>query len=63
MTHLIGVIRKSGINPVVCINSFHTDTKNEIAMVRKYAEQAGARCAVSEHCSTVGMVPWSWPMS
>jgi formyltetrahydrofolate synthetase len=49
MTHLIGVIRKAGINPVVCINSFHTDTKDEIAMVRKYAEQAGARCAVSEH--------------
>ena len=49
MTHLIGVIRKSGINPVVCINSFHTDTKEEIATVRKYAEQAGARCAVSEH--------------
>ena len=49
MTHLIGVIRKSGINPVVCINSFHTDTQDEIAMVRKYAEKAGARCAVSEH--------------
>src|SRR5512136_1482266 len=49
MTHLIGVIRKSGISPVVCINSFHTDTKDEIALVRKYAEQAGARCAVSEH--------------
>jgi formate--tetrahydrofolate ligase len=49
MTHLIGVIRKSGISPVVCINAFHTDTKDEIAMVRKFAEQAGARCAVSEH--------------
>jgi formate--tetrahydrofolate ligase len=49
MTHLIGVIRKSGISPVVCINAFHTDTKDEIAMVRKYAEQAGARCALSEH--------------
>jgi formyltetrahydrofolate synthetase len=49
MTHLIGVIRKSGINPVVCINTFHTDTKDEIALVKKYAEQAGARCAVSEH--------------
>jgi len=49
MLHLIGVIKKSGINPVVCINSFHTDTQAEIAMVRKYAEQAGARCAVSEH--------------
>jgi len=49
MVHHIGVIKKSGINPVVCINSFHTDTKDEIAMVRKYAEQAGARVAVSEH--------------
>jgi len=49
MTHLIGVIRKSGIKPVVCINAFHTDTKKEIAMVRKYAEQAGARVALSEH--------------
>jgi len=34
---------------VVCINSFHTDTKEEIAMVRKAAEAAGARCALSEH--------------
>ncbi|MCJ7641106.1 MAG: formate--tetrahydrofolate ligase [Desulfobacterales bacterium] len=49
LIHMIGVIKKSGINPVVCINSFHTDTKDEIALVRKYAEQAGARCAVSEH--------------
>jgi formate--tetrahydrofolate ligase len=49
LLHMIGVIKKSGINPVVCINPFHTDTKDEIAMVRKYTEQAGARCAVSEH--------------
>jgi formate--tetrahydrofolate ligase len=45
----IGIVKKSGIKPVVCINTFHTDTKDEIALVRKYAEQAGARCAVSEH--------------
>jgi formyltetrahydrofolate synthetase len=49
LTHHIGIIKKSGINPVVCINSFHTDTRDEIAMVRKYAEKAGARCAISEH--------------
>jgi len=49
MLHHIGIIKKSGISPVVCINTFHTDTKDEIAMVRKYAEQVGARCAVSEH--------------
>ncbi len=54
MQHLIGVIRKSGINPVVCINAFHTDTKDEIALVRKAAEAAGARCAVSTHWADGG---------
>ena len=49
MLHHINTIRTAGINPVVCINSFHTDTKAEIAMVTKAAEAAGARCAVSEH--------------
>jgi methylenetetrahydrofolate dehydrogenase (NADP+)/methenyltetrahydrofolate cyclohydrolase/formyltetrahydrofolate synthetase len=49
MLHHIGIIRKSGMNPVVCINSFHTDTRDEIALVRKAAEAAGARCAVSQH--------------
>jgi methylenetetrahydrofolate dehydrogenase (NADP+)/methenyltetrahydrofolate cyclohydrolase/formyltetrahydrofolate synthetase len=47
--HHINIIKTSGINPVVCINTFHTDTKDEIAMVRKAAEAAGARCAVSSH--------------
>ena len=54
MVHHINVIRTSGINPVVCINSFHTDTKDEIAMVRKAAEDAGARCAVSSHWADGG---------
>jgi formate--tetrahydrofolate ligase len=54
MVHHIGTIRKSGINPVVCVNAFHTDTKDEIAMVRKYAEKAGARCAVSTHWADGG---------
>jgi formyltetrahydrofolate synthetase len=49
LIHNIGVVKKSGIKPVVCINAFHTDTKNEIALVKKYAQQAGARCATSEH--------------
>jgi formate--tetrahydrofolate ligase len=49
LAHLIGVVRKAGINPVVCINSFYTDTKDEIAAVRRAAEAAGARCALSEH--------------
>jgi len=54
MVHLIGVIRASGINPVVCINCFHSDTKDEIALVRKAAEAAGARCAVSTHWADGG---------
>ncbi|UCF56504.1 MAG: formate--tetrahydrofolate ligase [Deltaproteobacteria bacterium] len=54
MVHHINTIRKAGINPVVCINAFHTDTKKEIAIVRRYAEKAGARCAVSTHWSDGG---------
>ncbi|HMK59682.1 MAG TPA: formate--tetrahydrofolate ligase [Dissulfurispiraceae bacterium] len=49
MVHMIGVIRKSGINPVVCVNRFYTDTDAEVAVVRKAAEAAGARCAESQH--------------
>jgi methylenetetrahydrofolate dehydrogenase (NADP+)/methenyltetrahydrofolate cyclohydrolase/formyltetrahydrofolate synthetase len=54
MVHCIEVIRKSGMNPVVCINAFHTDTKDEIAMVRRHAEKAGARCALSTHWADGG---------
>jgi len=54
MLHHINTIRTSGINPVVCINSFHTDTKDEISLVRKTAEAAGARCAVSSHWANGG---------
>ncbi|MBC8317130.1 MAG: formate--tetrahydrofolate ligase, partial [Desulfobulbaceae bacterium] len=49
MVHLIGVIRKAGINPVVCINRFYTDTDAECKVVRRIAEAAGARCAESKH--------------
>ena len=54
MIHHINTIRKSGINPVVCINTFHTDTKEEIEMVKKAAEAAGARCAKSTHWAQGG---------
>jgi formate--tetrahydrofolate ligase len=49
MVHMINVIRKSGINPVVCINRFYTDTDAEVAVVKRAAEAAGARCAESQH--------------
>ncbi len=45
----IETVLKTGIRPVVCINSFYTDTPNEIACIRKIAESHGARVAVSEH--------------
>ncbi len=44
----IATVRKSGVRPVVCINSFYADTKAEIALVKKLAEKAGALCAVCE---------------
>jgi formyltetrahydrofolate synthetase len=54
LVHHINIIRASGINPVVCVNSFPTDTKEEVAIVRKAAEAAGARCAVSTHYADGG---------
>ena len=49
LLHHINTVKKSGIKPVVCINKFYTDTDDEVKVVKKYAEQAGARVAVSEH--------------
>jgi len=54
LLHHLGIIRRSGINPVVCINCFHTDTKDELARVRRAVEAEGARCAVSEHWAKGG---------
>jgi len=45
----IETVKKSGVKPVVCINGFISDTKDEIALVKKIAEQNGALCAVSNH--------------
>jgi formate--tetrahydrofolate ligase len=45
----IETVKKSGISPVVCINHFHTDTQEEVDFIRKEAEAAGARVAVSRH--------------
>jgi len=54
MVHHINSIRKAGINPVVCVNCFHTDTDAEVEIVRKAAEAAGARCAKSTHWADGG---------
>jgi len=45
----IETVKKAGVRPVVCVNSFHTDTQAEIALVRRVAEQHGALAALSEH--------------
>jgi formate--tetrahydrofolate ligase len=54
LLHHLSIIRRSGINPVVCINRFYTDTLDEIALVRKAVEATGARCAASEHWAKGG---------
>ena len=45
----IDIIRRSGVQPVVCLNAFYTDTPAERDLVRRVAEGAGARFAVSDH--------------
>jgi formate--tetrahydrofolate ligase len=49
LIHHISIVKKSGVRPVVCINRFQTDTDRELALVKRAAEAAGARCAISEH--------------
>ena len=47
LLHHIGIVKKSGIPPVVCLNAFVTDTPAERARVREICEAAGARMVVS----------------
>lgn len=49
LIHHINTVKKAGINPVVCINHFHTDTDAEVKTIRRLAEKAGARVALSQH--------------
>jgi formyltetrahydrofolate synthetase len=50
----INTVKKAGINPVVCINRFHTDTNAEVKLTRKMCEKAGARVAESNHWKSGG---------
>ncbi len=45
----IQTVKLSGVQPVVCVNHFYTDTDEEIGIIRKAAEAAGARVAVGRH--------------
>jgi formate--tetrahydrofolate ligase len=49
LLHHINTVKKSGAKPVVCINYFHTDTEEEINLVRKLVEETNTRCALSKH--------------
>jgi formate--tetrahydrofolate ligase len=49
LIHHLHTIKLSGIRPVVCINSFSTDTEEEHKAVRRAAARVGARCAVATH--------------
>jgi formate--tetrahydrofolate ligase len=42
-------VKLSGVAPVVCLNHFHTDSDDEVAVVRRAVEAAGGRFAVSRH--------------
>jgi len=52
--HHAGIIRKSGLNPVVCVNRFATDSEEELSLVRRSVETLGVRCAIAEHWAKGG---------
>ena len=45
----IGIVKRAGVTPVVCLNAFYTDTKAEWDLVKRVAEEEGALFAVSKH--------------
>lgn len=45
----IETVKHSGVQAVVCINEFHSDTDEELKVVRAAVERAGAHLAVSRH--------------
>ncbi|GAA4721652.1 formate--tetrahydrofolate ligase [Pedococcus ginsenosidimutans] len=48
------IVRSFGVSPVVAINAFPGDFPSEHAVIRRVAEAAGARVAVSTHVSDGG---------
>jgi formyltetrahydrofolate synthetase len=62
LIHHIKTVKKAGINPVVCINHFYTDTDNEVKAVRRLAEEAGAELLFPSTGSMVAKVLLNLPM-
>ncbi|HWI54755.1 MAG TPA: formate--tetrahydrofolate ligase, partial [Desulfobacteria bacterium] len=49
LRHMVNVVKKSGIVPVVAINAFYTDTSAEHDLIKKLCTEMGVRSAVSNH--------------
>jgi len=45
----IDIVKRSGVRPIVCVNTFHTDTPAEVEAVRRIAEASGAVAVSSGH--------------
>jgi len=45
----IDIVKRSGVRPIVCVNTFHTDTPAEVEAVRRIAEASGAVAVSSDH--------------
>lgn len=52
--HHIEIVKKSGIKPVVCLNKFHTDSSEEIEIVRKLCKERNILVAASDHWAKGG---------
>lgn len=49
LLHHVNTVKLSGVKPVVCINSYQTDTKEEISLIKRFMEAEGVRVAASNH--------------
>ncbi len=47
-------IRRFGKRPVVAINRFHTDTEEELEVIRRWCEEMGTPVAISDHFARGG---------
>ncbi len=43
------IVARSGLQPIVCINAFDTDTAAEISLIRRFVEQNGGIPVLSQH--------------
>ncbi len=45
----IDIVKQSGINPIVCINAFHSDAKSEIDLIKNHCQKLGVNAIYSKH--------------